>query len=114
MSDSSFPPETIDEQTGQGANTLSPEDAHLVDDLHRIYQPLADENARSLERVQTRLAQRQARFASSSLYQPPTKRRYMKTLLHIFSQGSAWRRGISAAAAVLLLVVLVGSMAALF
>ncbi len=38
----------------------------------------------------------------------------MKSLFNIFSQGSAWRRGLSAAAAVLLLAVLVGSMAAVF
>lgn len=38
----------------------------------------------------------------------------MKSVFSIFSQGSAWRRGIGILAAMLLLAVLVGSMAAVF
>jgi outer membrane protein assembly factor BamB len=114
MSDSSFPPETIDEQTGQHPAMLPPEDTRLVGDLHRVYQPLADDNARSLERVRARLAQHEARFSRLSFQRSPLKDRYMKTPFRIFTQDSAWRRGISAATAIAMLVVLVGSMAALF
>lgn len=114
MSEPNFSPETIDEQTGQHANRLPPEEAHLVHDLHRVYQPLAESNARSLERVRARLAQHEARLQHSFPQRSPTKEAYMKTLLRTFSPGSAWRRGISVAAAVLVLTVLVGSMVTLF
>jgi outer membrane protein assembly factor BamB len=123
MADTSFPPETIDEQTGQPHGTLPPEDARLIADLHRIYHPLAASNARSLGRVQARLEQREARLDRSSSKPPrpaglahpsPAKERSMKPAVPGLPSGGAWRRGISALAAILLLAVLVGSISAVF
>ena len=65
MSDFDFPPDSIDEQTGLPADGLPPEEARLIADLHRVYHPIADSSARSLERVQALLAQREARLPRS-------------------------------------------------
>ncbi|HEY7355490.1 MAG TPA: PQQ-binding-like beta-propeller repeat protein [Ktedonobacterales bacterium] len=114
MSDAHVSRETPDAQTGPFDDPFLPEDARLIADLHHVYAPLAASNARSVERVQARLAEREARFSQTVLQSPTAKRRHRKSLFSLFSQGSAWRRGISTLVAVLLLAVLVGSMATLF
>jgi outer membrane protein assembly factor BamB len=119
MSESRIPREANDKQIEQSTVPLE-EDARLIADLQRIYHVYAASNARSLERVQERLERRGARLArSKSVPTQPgdfsySEKQAMKASRSPFAQGSAWRNGISALAAVLVLAVLVGSMAAVF
>src|SRR5690348_7462754 len=112
MSDFNFPPDSIDEQISLPTDGLPPAEAKLIADLHRVYHPIADSSARSLERVQALLAQREARFhrsrsaPASSRMVPPhrstPKEHMMKPSPTLLPQRSAWRRGISALVAVAL------------
>jgi outer membrane protein assembly factor BamB len=118
MQDNDFSPDTIDAQTGQDTANLPAEHARLVCDLHRLHQSAAAKNAASLARVQARLVEHEQHALKRPLAQPPTphltsiKERYMASEPSTRS-GHVWRR-LSVIAASLLLVVLVGSMAALF
>lgn len=125
MQDNHFSPDTIDAQTGQDIANLPAEHARLVRDLHRLHQPAAAKNAASLARVQARLVEREQQALAANhaskrpLAQPPTshltyiKEHPMASDAPSTRSGHVWRR-LSVIAATLLLVVLVGSMAALF
>jgi outer membrane protein assembly factor BamB len=125
MPDRSFPPDAIDNQTGNGAQTLPEEDARLVDDLRRLYQGAAADNAASLARVQARLQERAPAVAEAerasrppialSVQSHPMTRQKPRLFSGDPSNGSGrfWRR-LSVLVASLVLVALVGSMAAVF
>jgi outer membrane protein assembly factor BamB len=123
MQDHEFSPDTIDAQTDRDTANLSAQDARLVDALHRLHQLKAARNAASLVRVKARLQRQEQRVLASQnafklpLTLPPSQLTYTKDQ-HMLSDapsprsGQVWRR-FSVIAASLLLVVLVGSLAAL-
>jgi WD40 repeat protein len=122
MSEAPIPSPSEDEQTRRPPGDPS-EEAQMLGDLQRLYQPLVDRNTRSLERVRTRLAQQEAhisnrtralQFPHASNRRGYIQEKFMQPILPRFSEGGAWRRGIGTLAAVVLLVVLVGSLIAVF
>jgi outer membrane protein assembly factor BamB len=125
MQDNDFSPDTIDAQTARDAASLSAEDARLVRDLRRLHQSAAASNAASMARVQERLRreQEQRTLAAKNDFKRPLaqlsspltyiEEHRMSTNEPTTRSAQVWRR-LSVIAASLLLVVLVGSMAAVF
>jgi WD40 repeat protein len=121
MPESNIPSPSDEQHTGRPPAPHS-EEARMLSDLERLYQPLRASNARSLERIQARLAQQRRQRAGMA--QPPSpplvfpssprQENIMQPIFTRFSHGGALRRAFGTLAAVLVLALLVGGMVTVF